>query len=83
MLKNLICQGGHGTGKTENLDVHFSREGNQGICLKYSKNVLFTGNLPPTQGKFRESIGNFISVGMWPPCLRIALMLAAKSVDIV
>ena len=67
--KTLIDQGGHDTGKIENLDVHFSREGNEEICLKYFKNALFTGNLPTTKGKFRESTENSISVGMWPPLL--------------
>ena len=28
-----VHQGGHGTGKTGNLDVNFSRQGKQGIWL--------------------------------------------------
>ena len=53
MLFLVNNQGGHGTGKTGNLDVHFFQTGKtQGICQKILKISFNTGNLPPTQGKF-------------------------------
>ena len=42
-------QGGHGTGKTGNLAVNFSR---QGKYREFSKFYFYTGKIVPTQGKF-------------------------------
>ena len=52
--RNLIhLQGCHGTGKTGNLKVHFSRQGkHREFAKKILKICFYTGNLPPTQGKF-------------------------------
>ena len=44
----MFDQGGHCTGKTGNLDVHFSR---QGICVKILKICFYANNLLLTQGK--------------------------------
>ena len=45
--------GGGGTGKTGNLKVHFSRQGkHREFAKKILKTCFYTGNLPPTQGKF-------------------------------
>ena len=42
-------QGGHGTGKTGNLAVNFSRQGN----IRNLVNLIFyTAKIVPTQGKF-------------------------------
>ena len=46
-------QGCHGTGKTGNLKVHFSRQGkHREFAKKYFKKFFTQGILPPTQGKF-------------------------------
>ena len=61
-----IHQGCHGTGKTGNLKVHFSRQGkhrefaknikNMFLHREFAKKILkicfYTGYLPPSQGKF-------------------------------
>ena len=48
-----VVQGCHGTGKTGNLKVHFSRHGkHREFAKKILKICSYTGNLPPTQGKF-------------------------------
>ena len=53
VAKELINQCCHGTRKTRNLNVHFSRQGKQGINVpKILKECFYTGNLSPTQGNF-------------------------------
>ena len=47
--KRKIMQGGHGTGKTGNLDVHFSRQGKH---REFSYFNFYTGKIVATQGKF-------------------------------
>ena len=42
-------QGGHGTGKTGNLAVNFSRQEKHREFSKF----FYTGKMVPTQGKFR------------------------------
>ena len=44
----------------------------QNHLLIYGKN---TGKKFVAQGKLRENTGNFISAGMWPPCLGLGLGL--------
>ena len=47
--------GCHGTGKTGNLKVHFSRQEKHKEFAKkyiYIRNIFYTGNLTPTQRKF-------------------------------
>ena len=44
-----LDQGGHGTGKTGNLAVNFSRQGKH---MEFSKFIFYTGKIVPTQGKF-------------------------------
>ena len=48
-LCSLLHQGGHGTGKTGNLAVNFSR---QGKYREFSKLIFYTGKIVATQGKF-------------------------------
>ena len=45
-------QGCHGTGKTGNLEVDFSRQENTGNLPKILNIWFYTGNLTSTQGKF-------------------------------
>ena len=46
IYKNIL-QGGHGTGKTGNLAVNFSRKHRE-----FSKFNFYTGKIVATQGKF-------------------------------
>ena len=48
-IRNFTVQGGHGTGKTGNLAVNFSRQENTGNLVNL---IFYTGKIVATQGKY-------------------------------
>ena len=46
-----LLQGGHGTGKTGNLDVYFSRQGDTGNLPKNIKNMILHRESASNTGK--------------------------------